>query len=102
AIHRGRPWELPLLRLLDANHLGYGHFKLININPQAGSAAVAAAHVEALFTMTDAYLLEDKKVGRIIWSTKQAPLDWKTRTDFFASRSLIPQYPAETTVLVKP
>jgi sulfonate transport system substrate-binding protein len=100
AIHRGRPWELPLLRLLDANHLSYGDFKLININPQAGMAALAAGHVEALFTMTDAYLLEDKKVGRIIWSTKQAPLDWKTRTDFFGAKSFIDQYPEVTQVVV--
>jgi len=100
AIHRGRPWELPLLRLLEANHLGYGDFKLFNINPEAGKAALAAGHVEGLFTMTDAYLLEDKKVGRIIWSTKEAPLDWKTRTDFFASRSFIEQYPEVTQLVV--
>jgi sulfonate transport system substrate-binding protein len=100
AVHRGRPWELPLLRLLDSRGLGYEDFKLFNINPQAGMSALAAGHVEGLFTMTDAYLLEDKKVGRILWSTKEAPLDWKMRTDFFAARSFIEQHPDLTQIVV--
>jgi len=99
AIHRARPWELPFLRLLEANGLKYSDFKIINMNPQAGAAAVVSGNVDALYTLNDAYLLEDKKVGRIIWSTKSAPPDWKMRTELWASKAFIDRYP-ELTQLV--
>jgi sulfonate transport system substrate-binding protein len=100
AVHRGRPWELPLLRLMDARRLGYRDFRLFNINPQTGMSALASGKVDALFTMTDAYLLEDKGVGRIIWSTRDAPLDWKTRTELWGSKRFIDQYPDLTRLVV--
>ncbi|WP_164931973.1 ABC transporter substrate-binding protein [Janthinobacterium sp. 17J80-10] len=100
AVHRGRPWELPLVRLLQAKGLKYSDFKLYNINPQTGMSALASKHVDALFTMTDAYLLEDKGVGRIIWSTKEAPLDWKTRTELWGSKAFIDKYPDLTQLVV--
>jgi sulfonate transport system substrate-binding protein len=100
AVHRGRPWEIPLLRLLASRGLSYADFKLFNINPQAGMAALSSNHVDALLTMTDAYLLEDKHVGRIIWSTKDLPLDWKTRTELWAAKSFIDAYPEATQVVV--
>lgn len=100
AVHRGRPWELPLLRLLKSKGLQYSDFKLYNINPQAGMSAIASGHVDALFTMTDAYLLEDRGLARILWSTREAPLDWKTRTDFWAAKSFIDKYPELTQLVV--
>jgi sulfonate transport system substrate-binding protein len=100
AVHRGRPWELPLARLIEARGLKYSDFRIYNINPSAGMAALAAGHVDALFTMTDAYLLEQKQLGRIIWSTKHAPLDWKTRTDLFAAKSFIERFPDLTQLVV--
>ena len=100
AVHRGRPWEIPLLRLLAARGLSYTDFKLFNINPQAGMAALSSNHVDALWTMTDAYLLEDKHVGRIIWSTKDMPLDWKTRTELWAKKSFLDAYPEVSQLVV--
>lgn len=100
AVHRGRPWEMPLLRLMRERKLAYGDFKVFNINPQTGMSALASGSVDALFTMTDAYLLEDKGVGRIIWSTKDAPLDWKTRTELWGAKSFIERYPDLTRLVV--
>lgn len=100
AVHRGRPWEMPLLRLMDARRLSYRDFRLFNINPQTGMSALASGKVDALFTMTDAYLLEDKGVGRIIWSTRDAPLDWKTRTELWGAKRFIDQHPDLTRLVV--
>lgn len=100
AVHRGRPWEMPLLRLMRERKLTYSDFKVFNINPQTGMSALAGGSVDALFTMTDAYLLEDKGVGRIIWSTKDAPLDWKTRTELWGAKSFIDRYPDLTRLVV--
>lgn len=100
AIHRGRPWEMPLVRLLQSHGLKYADFKLFNINPEAGMSAIAARQMDAMFTTTSAYLLEDKGVGRIIWSTKEADIDWKTRTDFWALKSFVERWPELTQVVV--
>ncbi len=100
AVHRGRPWELPLLRLLDSKRLAYQDFKLYNMNPTAGMAALAAKRIDGLFTTLDAYLLEEKGVGQIIWSTKDAPLDWRPRTELFVSKSFVDRYPQLTQTVV--
>ena len=99
AIHRGRPWEVPLIRLMESRGLNYKDFHILNINPEAGAAALAANNVEAIYTLTDAYLIEDRRIGKIIWSTKQAPPDWKMRAELWASKKFIDAYP-ELTQLV--
>lgn len=99
AVHRGRPWELPFSRLVHEQGFSYGDFKIYNVNPNAGAAAIAAGGVDALYTLSDAYLLEDKGVGRIIWSTKQAPGDWKMRAELWGAKEFIDRYP-ELTQLV--
>ncbi len=93
AIHRGRPWELPFSRLLKSRGLGYGDFKIVNVNPPAGAAAIAAGGVDALYTLNDAYLLEDKGVGRIIWSTEEAPPEWRMRAELWGSAAFLDSYP---------
>jgi sulfonate transport system substrate-binding protein len=93
AIHRGRPWELPFSRLLQSRGLTYRDFRLYNINPPAGAAAIAAGGVDALYTLSDAYLLEDKGVGRIIWSTKEAPPDWRMRAELWGASAFLDTRP---------
>ena len=100
ALHRGRPWELSFAKLLEANHLGFDDFRIFNLNPQAGAAALSAGRVEAFFTLSDAYLLEDKQVGRIIWSSKQAPADWKMRAELWGASDFVAQQPELTQLVV--
>ena len=97
SIHRGRPLELTFSQLLRSKNLKYSDFKLQNINSQAGASALAAGSVDALFTGSDAYQLQDKGVGRIIWSTKGT--DWKWRAELFVRREFAEKYP-EITQLV--
>lgn len=93
AIHRGRPWEMSLVRLLKSQGLRYSDFRIYNINPEAGMSAIAARQMDAMVTTTNAYLLEDKGVGRIIWSSVDADLSFKYRTDFWAARRFIDRWP---------
>lgn len=99
ALHRGRPWELPFSKLLDANGLTLADFKIVNLNPPASHAALASGDVDAVVLLSDAILLEQKGVGRIIWSTKAAPSDWKMRAELFARADFVDRYP-ELTQLV--
>lgn len=98
AVHRGRPWELPFAKLLKASGLSYRDFRIINTNPHAGAAALAAGEVDGVITMS-AYQLEEQKVGKILWSTKGKPLDWKFRAELWGSQDFIDQYPELTQIV---
>ncbi|CAD5107376.1 PhnD/SsuA/transferrin family substrate-binding protein [Zestomonas carbonaria] len=100
ALHRGRPWELSFAKLLDANQLDFGDFRIFNLNPQAGGAALSAGRVDAFFTLSDAFLLEDKQVGKIIWSSKQAPRDWKMRAELWGASDFVARQPELTQLVV--
>ena len=99
AIHKGRPWELSLLRLLDSKGLTYGDFQVYNIDPQAGAAALASGGVDGLCTLS-AYGLEDKGFAKIIWSTKEAPHDWKVGIGIWGATVFIKQQPELTQLVV--
>lgn len=100
ALHRGRPWEIPFAHLLEQNGLTFNDFKIVNVNPQVGAAALASGSVDAFFSLSDAYNLEDKKVGKIIWSTKSAPADWKLMGGLWARNEFVTQYPELTQIIV--
>jgi sulfonate transport system substrate-binding protein len=93
ALHRGRPWEFPFARLLEANGMKQSDVRILNLNPQAGASALASGSADAFFTLSDAFLLEDKKVGKIIWSSKQAPQDWKMRAELWGDSAFLDKYP---------
>ncbi|QAY76046.1 ABC transporter substrate-binding protein [Sphingosinicella sp. BN140058] len=92
-LHRGRPWELPFSKLVEQNGLKLSDFRIVNINPPASHAALASGDVDAVVLLSDAYLLEQKGVGRIIWSTKQAPEDWKMRAELFGRGDFVDANP---------
>lgn len=100
ALHRGRPWEVSFARLAEANGLKLSDFNIVNLNPGAGAAALAAGNVDAYVSMSDAYTLEDKKVGKIIWSTKAEGESWKMRAELWGAKSFIDQYPDITQIIV--
>nr|WP_253201262.1 ABC transporter substrate-binding protein [Sphingomonas quercus] len=100
ALHRGRPWELPFSKLLDANGLKLSDFKIVNINPAATPAALASGNVDAAFLLSDGLLLEQKGVGRIVWSTKEAPADWRMRAELFGRGDFVKGNPELTQLVV--
>ena len=100
ALHRGRPWELPFAKLLDANGLKFSDFTIVNINPSATPAALASGAVEATVLLTDALLEAQKGNGRIIWSTRGAPADWKMRAELFARGAFVADHPDLTQLVV--
>ena len=100
ALHRGRPWELPFSKLLDANGLKLTDFTIVNINPSATPAALASGDVDATVLLSDGLLLESKGIGKIIWSTKQAPSDWKMRAELFGRGAFIDANPELTQIVV--
>ncbi|WP_077228376.1 ABC transporter substrate-binding protein [Sphingomonas hengshuiensis] len=100
ALHRGRPWELPFSKLLDASGLKQSDFKIVNINPAATPAALASGSIDAAFLLSDGLLLEQKGAGRVIWSTKQAPADWRMRAELFGRGDFVDANPELTQLVV--
>jgi sulfonate transport system substrate-binding protein len=96
ALHRGRPWEYQFAQLLEANGLTLNDVKVLNLNPQAGASAIASGDADAFFTLSDAFVLEDKKVGKIIWSSKKPPQDWKMRAELWGDATFVTKYPQLT------
>lgn len=100
ALHRGRPWELPFSKLIDASGLKLSDFTIVNINPAATPAALASGSVDATVLLSDGLLLEQKGVGKIIWSTAHAPTDWKMRAELFGRGDFIDRNPELTQLVV--
>ena len=101
ALHRGRPWELPFQRLLASKGLKYEDFQILNLNPEAGTAAIVGKKVDAMYTMSDAYLLEERGAAKIIWSTADAPPDWKVRAELWAASGFIETQPELTELVTR-
>jgi len=99
ALHRGRPWEVSFSKLLDANGLTFKDFRVVNLNPQAGSAALASGSVDAFFTLDDAYVLEEKGIAKVIWTSHQAPSDWKMRAELWGAEDFVKRHPDITQLL---
>lgn len=99
ALHRGRPWEFAFSNFLASKNLQLADFKIANLNPQVGAAAVSAGKVDAAVLLSESYLLEDKGVGKIIWSTKQGANDWRLISDLWGTDDFIQRYPETTQLL---
>ena len=100
ALHRGRPWEFPFSRLLAQSGMSNRDIRLLNLNPQAGAAALGSGAVDAFFTLSDGWLLVDKGLGRIIWDSKQAPRSWQMRAELWGDQAFIAANPELTQLVV--
>lgn len=98
SVHRGRPWDLGFQKLLVANKLTEADFRIFNLNPNAGAAALAAGKVDAHFGL-QGHTLVDKGIGRILWSTEGKPRHFKMRAELWGARSFTDAQP-ELTQLV--
>ncbi|MGO4801633.1 PhnD/SsuA/transferrin family substrate-binding protein [Pseudomonas sp. W22_MBD1_FP4] len=96
ALHRGRPWEFAFSEFLASKGLALKDFKIANINPQVGAAAVSAGKVDAAVLLSEAYLLEDKQVGRVLWSSKQGDTDWRLVSDLWGTERFVDGQPQLT------
>lgn len=101
ALHRGRPWELPFSKLLDSKGLKLDDFKIVNINPSATPAALESGSVDAAVLLSDGLLVEQKGIARVIWSTKDAPADWKMRAELFGRTDFVDAHPDLTQLVVE-
>ncbi|MBJ7437736.1 MAG: ABC transporter substrate-binding protein [Sphingopyxis sp.] len=101
ALHRGRPWELPFSKLVDSKGLKLEDFKIVNINPAATPAALESGSVDAAVLLSDGLLVEQNGIARVLWSTREAPADWKMRAELFARKDFVDAHPELTQLVVE-
>lgn len=99
SLNMGRPWMLTFSRLLEAQGLGFADFQIFNLVMPDGDAAVSSHNVDAQVTL-DGLQLESRGLARILWSSHDAPLDWKFTADVFAREDFIKTYPTATQKIV--
>jgi sulfonate transport system substrate-binding protein len=98
AVHRGRPWYLSFLRLVQQSGLKPTDFTLVNIDLQPSVAALASGNIDALFAI-NSYTVAEKGLGKIIWSSK-GQNDKKIRAELWGAKDFIDAHPDITQLVV--
>ncbi|MDB6086874.1 MAG: nitrate transporter substrate-binding protein [Gammaproteobacteria bacterium] len=91
AVHRGRPWYLTFLRLVEQSGLKPGDFTLVNMDLQPSAAALASGNIDGFFAI-NSHAIADNGLGKIIWSSKGQP-DKKIRAELWGAKTFIDQHP---------
>jgi sulfonate transport system substrate-binding protein len=101
ALHRGRPWEAGFARYVQSQGMTLDDFKVINVNAVAGQAALTSGKVDAIVLIqAEAYVLQEKGLARILWSTADAPESWKMMAGTFARKAFLDAHPDVVQVVV--
>jgi len=101
ALHRGRPWEAGFARYVQSQGMTLDDFKIINVNAVAGQAALTGGKVDAIVLIqAEPYVLEEKGLARVLWSTKDAPESWKMVAGTFARKDFIDAHPDIVQIVV--
>jgi len=91
AVHRGRPWYLVFLRLIEQSGFKPTDFTLVNMDLQPSVTALASGNIDAVFAI-NTYTWADKGLGKIIWDSKGKD-DKKIRAELWGARTFIDSHP---------
>lgn len=98
SVQLSRPWELGFRMLAQENGLTFEDFQNFNLTPQVSTNALALGNIDAVFG-TNGYLLEEKRVGQIIWSSRGS-LRYKIRSsELWGTQEFIQRYPDVTQLI---
>jgi len=101
ALHRGRPWEAGFARYVESQGLSFDDFTIINTNAVAGTAALTSGKVDAVVLIqAEAYVLQDRGLARILWSTREAPESWKMMAGTFVRQEFADAHPDIVQIVV--
>jgi sulfonate transport system substrate-binding protein len=95
SLNKGRPFELAFDRLLESEGLRQADFRIFNLTPNDGQAAIAAGSVDAHFG-NDALIFESTGSGRVIWSTRDRDPHYKWTSEIFVTDDFATRYPVAT------
>jgi len=91
SLHRSRPWEMSFYKLIADHGLGRRDFRIMNMDPHAGVAALAGGSVDGHFS-NNGLTYAARKVGKVIWSS-QDDFNKKMRAELWASQPFLAARP---------
>jgi sulfonate transport system substrate-binding protein len=91
SLHRSRPWEMSFYKLTADHGLSRKDFRIMNMDPHAGVAALAGGSVDAHFS-NNGLTYAARKVGKVIWSSRD-DFSKKMRAELWASQPFIAAHP---------
>ena len=94
---KGRPWNFAFSELLATNGFTESDFQIFDLNPGEETAALASGSLEAAYMpLPFAFMLEEKKIAKIIWSTRDLPMTWKFMSSVFVTDDFAKAHPETT------
>ncbi|MDB5565656.1 MAG: sulfate ester transporter, periplasmic ligand binding protein [Tardiphaga sp.] len=99
-LHRGRPWELAYAQLLKSKGLAHGDLQTFNVSQGDAQTGLVSGNVDAIFTGSDGFAMIDQGLGKIIWSTREAPPQWRYSADLVVTDDFEAKYPVYTQKVV--
>lgn len=100
AMHRGRPWEVNFHRLLATEKLKESDFQIFNLTDPDGQTALLSGNVDAVFGGYSIFVTE-KNLGKVIWSLRDQPADWRAESDLWVREDFAKKYPETTRRVVR-
>jgi sulfonate transport system substrate-binding protein len=91
SLHRSRPWEMGFYKLARQSGFSRSDFRIVNMDPHAGVAALASGQVDALFS-NNGFSYQIRGAGKIIWSS-QKDFDKKMRAALWTSSAFLDAHP---------
>lgn len=91
SLHRSRPWEMSFYKLAQQNGLHRGDFRIVNMDPRAGVAALASGQVDGLFS-NNGLTYQARGAGKVIWSS-QKDFAKKMRAELWAAAAFLDAHP---------
>lgn len=91
SLHRSRPWEMSFYKLARQSGFQRGDFRIVNMDPHAGVAALATGRVDALFA-NNGLTYQARGAGKVIWGS-QKDFDKKMRAELWAATSFLDAHP---------
>jgi sulfonate transport system substrate-binding protein len=98
SLHRSRPWEMSFYKLIADRGLSKKDFRIMNMDPHAGVAALAGGSVDAHFS-NNGLTYAARKVGKVIWSSRD-DFGKKMRAELWASQPFLAAHPDTAQLVV--
>ena len=101
AIFKGTNAQLPINRVLEANGLQERDLRSINLDQGTTLAALTTKDIDAAFGNINLLRLRDKKVARIVFSSKGGSPIFTTQSHVLVTEEFAQKYPEVTRRIVK-
>jgi sulfonate transport system substrate-binding protein len=93
SIQKGQPWEYGFDSYLRSEGYTQSDFEVVNLSFPDTLAALKAGNLDAAYVTSTVFQLLASNTVKVLWSTKEAPQQWKFVADWFVREDFAEKYP---------